>query len=207
MSDVNSGITPGQTALEDFDGLKIKSVRTRAQLNAVEAINIAKAVAKYLEGPLNQRIAPFSYSSVMRVHREMFGDVWKWAGTTRKKDANIGCHWYQIDEQLKHLLEDLKSWTGFKWPLEEQAAVLHYRAVKIHPFKNGNGRWSRMLANIWLRLNDEPCIMWPNDLIDEQSTIRNEYLTALQAADQGDFSCVQLRSLQARFTGPIQSSP
>ena len=71
--------------------------------------------------------------------------------------------------------------------LLEQAARLHYRAVWIHPFKNGNGRWARLLANIWLRLHGSPIVLWPDESIGQESIIRNEYIKALKFADQGDF--------------------
>lgn len=71
--------------------------------------------------------------------------------------------------------------------LVEQSARLHYRAVAIHPFANGNGRWSRLLANIWLKQNGQPLIMWPQTTSGDTSTIRSEYLAAIQAADQGDY--------------------
>ena len=71
--------------------------------------------------------------------------------------------------------------------LVEQAVRLHYRAVWIHPFSNGNGRWARLLANIWLRRHKSPLILWPEESIGQESPIRNDYLKALKAADDGDF--------------------
>jgi Fic-DOC domain mobile mystery protein B len=184
---------PGETPLENFDGLRIRSVRTRAQLNIVEAENVKQAIAKYL----TTKTAPFDYAWVVRLHGEMFGDVWKWAGSSRQEDLNFGCAWHQIPEQLKQLLDSVHSWTDFGWPLEEQAAALHHRAVSIHPFKNGNGRWARLLANLWLLRNGEPFVAWPDDLLGEESTIRAEYIAALKRADVSDLA--PLRSLQARF--------
>ena len=73
-------------------------------------------------------------------------------------------------------------------PILEQAVRLHHRAVVIHPFINGNGRWSRMLANIWLKQHDEPVILWPETTIGTESTIRSQYIQSLQAADQSDMS-------------------
>ena len=70
--------------------------------------------------------------------------------------------------------------------LAEQATRLHHVAVKIHPFVNGNGRWGRMLTNIWLALHGGPYVAWPEELIGAVSPIRGEYIAALQAADAGD---------------------
>jgi len=92
----------------------------------------------------------------------------------------------RIVESLSALLEDLRSWPGFGHPLETQAVRLHHRAVQIHPFVNGNGRWARLLSNIWLKLHGAPIVAWPDRVSGEVSEIRDEYLAAIRAADAGD---------------------
>lgn len=54
------------------------------------------------------------------------------------------------------------------------------RGVAIHPFLNGNGRWARMLANIWLKRNGHPITEWPEATISFKSVIRDEYLAAIR---------------------------
>jgi Fic family protein len=82
--------------------------------------------------------------------------------------------------------------------LLEQAVMLHHNAVRIHPFENGNGRWARLLANIWLKLHDHPITAWPETRVGQQSTIRAEYLEAIRRADDGEYD--NLRELHRRFT-------
>ena len=65
--------------------------------------------------------------------------------------------------------------------------MLHHRAVHIHPFPNGNGRWSRMLASIWLWLHDHPPTHWPEETLGVESVARSECLAAIRAADDGDY--------------------
>jgi Fic family protein len=84
--------------------------------------------------------------------------------------------------------------------LVERATMLHYRAVQIHPFAGGNGRWSRMLANIWLRLHKHPITRWPNELHGGASLIRKQYIAAIQLADHGDLD--SLIELHRRYTSP-----
>jgi Fic-DOC domain mobile mystery protein B len=188
---------PGETPI-DPSGLKIKSVRSRGQLNIVEAENIRKATLKYLGGRPTVKNSPFTYGWVFGLHREMFGDVWDWAGKQRQTQLNLGCAAHLIPEKMAHLLGSLKSWSDeFHIALREQAAMLHHQAVAIHPFENGNGRWSRLLANIWLRRAGEPYIAWPDSSIGQESTIRDEYLAALKEADNGSYGA--LMSLQARY--------
>ena len=151
---------PGETPIDDVSGLLVHGISTRRQLNQVEAENIAAAFAKYLVGRLLQEEAPFTFAWMFDVHKEMFGKVWSWAGTPRKCDLNLGVPWPQVEEQVLDLVQTIPYW--HEMPVLEQTARLHHRAVKIHPFLNGNGRWSRLLANIWLRLHGERPTEWPS---------------------------------------------
>jgi fido (protein-threonine AMPylation protein) len=87
--------------------------------------------------------------------KEMFGNVWDWAGEIRTAELNFGINAYLVSTELKKLTDDLSFWHENKtFNTIEISARLHYRAVVIHPFLNGNGRWSRMLANIYLKQNE-----------------------------------------------------
>jgi Fic-DOC domain mobile mystery protein B len=190
-------LLPGETPI-DVSGLKRKGISTRSELNRAEAENIRKAVVKYLAAKPSRRSAPFTLSWVKRLHKEMFGDVWKWAGEFRKENLNIGGDWHQVPLQLQALLDDLRFWEelGICWL--DQAARLHHRAVLVHPFPNGNGRWARLLANIWLKRHGQSITEWPEETIGSSSVIRGEYIAAIQAADQGDEG--PLREIHRRFT-------
>ena len=189
---------PGETPIDDLSGLKVKGISTRAQLNEVEAENIRKATVKYLAAKPTRRMAGFDLPWALRLHLEMFGDVWAWAGTVRTTDTNIGVPPEQIQVRLKCLLDDLAFWEKQKLDLMEQTAMLHHRAVQIHPFKNGNGRWARLLTNIWRRVHDAALTEWPEKTIGTESDHRGEYLAAIQAADAGDLG--PLLNLHKRFT-------
>jgi Fic-DOC domain mobile mystery protein B len=176
---------PGETPI-DPSGLRDKSVRTRRQLNEAEGRNIAAAVYKYLIGPLTPAMAPFDQAWALKLHEEMFGKVWEWAGKLRTIDLNLGVSWHHVETRLYDLLQSVSYWK--EMPLMEQAARLHHGAVSIHPFENGNGRWARMLANIWLKLHGSPPTVWPEESVGETSIIRDEYLNAVKAADAMDFA-------------------
>ena len=188
---------PGQTPLDDLSGLRVKGVRTTAELNAAEAENIRKATVKYLIARPTRRSARFDVTWTLRLHREMFGDVWTWAGTLRKSETNIGSPAHRIETDLHELVADLRAWESAGMSVLEQAVRLHHAAVRIHPFPNGNGRWSRMLANIWLKLHGVGPIEWPEATIGAASAIRGDYLEAVRAADRGDLS--KLLALHERF--------
>ncbi len=82
-------LLPGETPI-DVSGLRQKGIRTRAELNRAEAENIRKAVVKYLAAKPSRRSAPFTLAWTKRLHKQMFGDVWKWAGAFRRENLNLG---------------------------------------------------------------------------------------------------------------------
>jgi Fic-DOC domain mobile mystery protein B len=181
---------PGETPIDDLSGLRIRGITLRHELSEFEAVNIATAALKYLAAQPNPRTAPFDIDWCLQLHQEMFGEVWDWAGKVRTEELSIGVKFYLIQEQLAALLQDLEGWTGFGMDLVEQSARLHHRAVWIHPFQNGNGRWARMLANIWLKRYAAPIVAWPERTIENTSEIRSRYIAAIQSADNFDYDAL-----------------
>ncbi len=145
-----SGATP--IAEEDLEGLIPDFVATRADLNQVEFENIMKAL------PWAQRRARslgaegiLDYGFLLALHRRMFGDVWTWAGRQRWRVTNIGVEPSSIATQSRLLLDDAKFWhTHAVFDPDDLAARIHCRLVSVHPFPNGNGRCTRMMADLYL---------------------------------------------------------
>lgn len=190
----------GETPLDDISGflhLKQFPNPTRDLVNGLEAENIRQAIVKYLARKPSKRTAPFTYEWLLRLHREMFGDVWRWAGALRTTQTNIGDPPQRLMEALQALLINLRHWQEQGDPIIQQAAMLHHTAVKIHPFPNGNGRWARMLANIWLKQNGQPVTAWPGDL-ETLTESRDEYLAAVRKADGMDYA--PLIEIHKRYT-------
>jgi fido (protein-threonine AMPylation protein) len=173
----------GETPIDPSGLIDRQGIRNRSQLNAAEADNIAAAVIKYIRPDITSRVAPFDLSWALELHREMFGRVWEWAGRVRTGPLNIGVPAHLVETQLYDLFERLPYWRDMD--LLEQAARLHHEAVRIHPFLNGNGRWSRMLANVRLLLHGRPPTEWPSGM-DRDGEVRATYLAAVVEADKGD---------------------
>lgn len=193
---------PGATPIDDVSGLIPANVRTRHQLFTAEARNISKAFSRYLAATPSKRQAPFTLDWCYKLHSEMFGEVWNWAGKRRMTDLNIGVPKDQIEHDLKNLVDDLAAWQEYKsFSLIEQSVRLHHRAVKVHPFINGNGRWARLLANIWLKRFKASPVQWPEDEIGNAGTIREEYMAAIKLADQENYEL--LTGLHKRYSGPL----
>ena len=179
------------TALDDISGLMLPNdkVYTLKEIYVAEANNIALATIKYLSAPPSKKVAPFSYEWLSLLHEEMFGNVWDWAGKFRSVELSIGIKAYQVPTALKVLADDIAYWDENKtFDIYEIATRIQHRAVQIHPYKNGNGRWSRMLANIYLRQNGSMPVKWQEDLLSKENPKRDKYIQALKDADNGDYS-------------------
>jgi len=178
------------TPLDDISGLKLPNDKLYSlkEIYMHEANNIALATLKYLSAPPSKKIAPFSYEWLLQLHYDMFGNVWDWAGKFRKVELSIGIKAYLVPTTLNELANDIAYWDKHKtFDIYETATRIHHRAVQIHPFQNGNGRWSRMLANIYLRQNGSMPVKWQEDLLSSENPKRDEYIKSLKMADDGDY--------------------
>lgn len=93
-----------------------------------------------------------------------------------------------IGIELRNALDDLSYWQEHStYSLIECAIRLHHRLVWIHPFPNGNGRWSRMAADVFLRSNNLPPLTWGSISRVDTDTLRRSYISALRKADNYDF--------------------
>ena len=72
---------------DDLVGLKQPWVVTQADLNAAEEANILDALSWTRR---RRRTTLLDRAFVLDLHRRMFGDVWTWAGTWRRRETNIG---------------------------------------------------------------------------------------------------------------------
>ena len=173
-----SGATP--LSLEDLEGLIPKYITTRSELNDAEFKNIAEASKRYF---LSRKRFLFTIGNLYKIHKEMFGQVWKWAGKKRITEKNIGVEKTQIDVEIKKLLDDLEYWLKQDINVVEISARLHHRLVYIHPFNNGNGRWGRFIVNLFLKDHCDSYLVFPEDELLLTTEIRKSYITALREAD------------------------
>jgi Fic-DOC domain mobile mystery protein B len=189
------GATPIDS--DDLDGLIPRFITTRQELNDAEFKNIQEADTKYY----SQKRLALTLSFIYKVHEDMFKRVWKWAGKKRITNKNIGTDKTQIDSDLKNLIDDIKFRLDKKHDPQELAVQLHHRLVKIHPFNNGNGRWARFITDLFLLQHLGSYISWPEDTLYVSTTLRAEYIQALQRADQGDYT--KLTDLHQKYLKPM----
>lgn len=178
----------GCTPVDDLSGLKLSWIQTLNDLNRAEAENISLAHKKYLGKACESPLKWFNPTFFRKIHVAMFGHVWSWAGTWRKSITNIGIKPEFIPMRLSELCAQVISWDlePVEWTPLEKSARIHHRLVSIHPFENGNGRFSRLVADRYLLAHKLPHPVWPSE-IGKEGEVRNRYILSLQAADKGDF--------------------
>ena len=165
------------------DGLKLTWITTRADLNAAEQDNIdAGAAWAFRSRRANILTVAFSIA----LHRQMFGQVWDWAGHYRTTERNIGIAPYRIGTETAQLFDDAAFWVANEtYEPDELAVRLHHRLVFVHPFPNGNGRHARMMADLLIRRLGAPPFSWGSNrddgVIHDIGDLRKRYVSALRA--------------------------
>ncbi|UGX84829.1 mobile mystery protein B [Phyllobacterium meliloti] len=182
----------GATPLEpdEIHGLKFSHITTRGELDELEQANIEQGLmwlARRRGGDI------LTDSFIRTLHVRLFGDVWNWAGSYRRSEKNIGIDPFHISMQVRMHLENARHWAenAVYTPLEA-AARFHHRLVQIHPFPNGNGRHTRIAADVFLAdyYGHSP-MQWANGFdLQADNERRTTYLKALRNADAGDFEAL-----------------
>jgi Fic-DOC domain mobile mystery protein B len=183
----------GQTPIdeEEKEGLLIETIATRAELDEFEQQNIEDAI----QWTLGRSIKPgriLTESFIRSLHKRMYQNVWRWAGNFRKSDKNIGIDKWQIPTALKALCDDAAFWIKNEtYPADETAIRFKHRLVSIHCFSNGNGRHSRLMADIIIdKIYRQPVFTWGAGDVAKTGETRTNYLHALKEADKGQFAAL-----------------
>lgn len=181
---------PGATPLDpDAAAGLLPALTTQAELNEFEAVNILKARRWAMSSRSQLRRDYPTDFGLRNLHQRMFDETWKWAGTYRTTDKNLGVPAYQIGEQVRNLCANVRAqveYQAYPWP--ELAVRLHRDLVWIHPFENGNGRHARLAADFLLLYHQQPPLTWGQSTLVADDDTRQEYLVALREADGGDYS-------------------
>lgn len=171
---------------EEKTGLRIKTIATQGELNEFEQQNIELAIEWTL---LNTFTVDeiLTEAFIKTVHKKMFGNVWKWGGQFRTTNKNLGVPWFEIRIHLRQLLDDCKYWIDHNIFSEDEIAIrFKHRLVSIHVFPNGNGRHSRLMADLLVQALGKEEFTWGSQNLTPDGDIRRKYIFAIQCADAGD---------------------
>lgn len=155
-------VTPsyGETPVDDeFDAL-LPAVRqalgepvTKAAVydieQAVQDDVSSEILADVLEG--NLALADLLTDRFVRdLHRRLYCDIWVWAGKFRTREFNLGVAPERIAVEMRQSLD----WIRYRWEHTADSTsralgiAVHVEVVRVHPFTDGNGRTTRLLADL-----------------------------------------------------------
>jgi Fic-DOC domain mobile mystery protein B len=181
-SDGNTPIRP-----EEAEQLNPR-ISTMGELNEYEALNILLAREWAFDGRTMTSTDPLEEPYVRELHHRMFANVWKWAGTYRQTERNIGCDPKEIVQRISQLLANTRYWLENKtFSTDEALLRFHHQLTRIHPFANGNGRHARMIADVAVVKYGGAEFTWGagKDVV-AQGDARTRYLAVLRKLDANE---------------------
>ena len=172
---------------EEREQLIPSYITLRHELNEAEQINIGDG----MRWAYSRRRDVLDSDFLSELHRRMFGDVWRWAGQYRRTARNIGVDAYRIGMDVRQAVDDARYWVeNNTYSPDEIAIRFSHKIVAIHPFPNGNGRFSRFVGDMLAEQLGQPSFTWGSvNLVDVGET-RAQYVAALRDADRHDYDAL-----------------
>lgn len=174
---------------EEKEGLLIDTISSRTELNEFEQQNIEEAIQWVFTHSFKPHNI-FTNQFVRNLHKRMYSNVWVWAGEFRKTDKNLGIDKHQIPVALKTLFDDALYWVDHKTYAPDEIAIrFKHRIVSIHCFSNGNGRHSRLMADLIVnKIYNLPMFSWGADNLESPDDLRATYIKAIKQADSNNYA-------------------
>ena len=129
----------------------------------------------------------------MQNSQKRLGDIYEWAGQYRNVNISKGAFHFAASAQVPKLMCEfekghLRTYTPcYYYGLQKAAkalAVVHTELVLIHPFREGNGRTARLLADLMAAQAGLP----PLDYGGITGKKKKEYFAAIQAGLDKDYT-------------------
>lgn len=172
-------------SMDEIEDLIPTHVTLRSELNELEQANIGQADS----WAFLRRRNVLQESFLKGLHWRMFKNVWRWSGDYRKTEKNLGVLPHLIQPGLYQIVGDLRVALQHKaYEPDELALRLSHRLVCVHPFANGNGRWSRLVGDLMIVKQGGKRFTWGSADLQAEGKDREKYIGALRAADNHDYA-------------------
>ncbi len=131
----------GITSSEDMDDVELTLLEKLYEWVLIDNLPVGQITVKHLKD----------------WHKNWLGNVYDWAGDERSVNMSKGDFHFAVATQIPKLLSKfeqdyLKKFTPCsdfdEEALIEAIAVTHVEFILVHPFRDGNGRLSRLLADV-----------------------------------------------------------
>ncbi len=134
----------------------------------------------------------FKIQYILKIHKLSLGHLYSFAGKFRDVNLSKGGFPFAaarfLPETMRTFDEDILSRLPNNYPTKEElikdVAKVHGELLFIHPFREGNGRTARILANLMMRKQGYDALKF--DLIDSKTF--ELYVQAVQFAAKQDYT-------------------
>jgi|SRR5690606_18386189 len=175
-------------------------LKNRLGITSLEDMNEAELVLlqKLYVSVLQEHLPPGRISTLhlKRWHRRWLGNVYEWAGQYRSVNMSKDGFPFAPASQLVRLMQLFDTQYLARYTpcshmrtdeLVEAIAVIHVEFILMHPFREGNGRISRLLADVMaVQAGREPLdySCWEEN--------RKGYIAAIQQGMECDYEPMKL---------------
>jgi len=201
-----SGLTeaqfqPGSRGRVIKNLLKVTSKREMDSIEAARLVDVTDWAIRHFD--VDHR---FNADDICLLHRHWLGGVYEWAGVYRQVNISKANFHFAMAAQVPRLMQEFQrnelarsTPCGFEDSERtiEALAVTHAELVLIHPFREGNGRLSRLLSTLMALQAGMPLL----DFSAIKGRKRDAYFRAVQAAMSRDYD-----PLRAVFRAVLRKS-
>jgi len=188
--EIDSSETQYQPGSNDTVMVNMLDIIDVIEMNDVEAILLTKLYEKCFTTSTPE-LDNFSFENISTWHRQWLGNVYEWAGKIRNVDMGKGGFQFASPLQIGRCIDLFESeyLSQFnRLPDMNQEELISYLArshiefILIHPFREGNGRMSRLLM-------DSICNKAGFGLLDYSLWDKNKdfYIASIQAGVSHDY--------------------
>lgn len=166
-------------------------IKNQIQLNKMEE-KISKQKAKQLfESAAMDKFKVGTFTGLKQIHKYLFGEIYDFAGKMR--DVNISKGHFRF-APLMYLKQSLKHIDKMPQSTFEEIIEKYVEMNVAHPFREGNGRATRIWLDLILKKEIQKVVDWSK--VDKES-----YLSAMERSTVKDIEIKQL--LKKALTGKI----
>jgi len=162
----------------------LPGIRGKRQMDALEALHLEVATDWAIRHVTAEQ--RFTAADICQWHKQWLGELYPWAGDYRQVNISKGSFVFAMAAQVPRLMRELErdvlaryTPCAFGNPNEvlEVLATTHCELVLIHPFREGNGRVSRLLSTLMALQAGLPLL----DFSGIKGKQRAAYFAAVQA--------------------------
>lgn len=177
--DEADALTPRARTLLGDDPTRADIYDAEQAISDEVALELAGAV---VEGRLDLTDL-LSDAFVRDLHRRLYEDIWQWAGVYRLTEKSVGIDPAYVPVEVRSSLDTIMyRWTHTKdWNTRQLGIAVHAELVRIHPFVDGNGRTTRLLADLVFYAAQSPS---DGLLTYDWELDKKAYITLLREYDQ-----------------------